>query len=488
VAVLGSDVSALAAASLCARRGLRTVVFTGHEPPASYHVGGHELPIAPLLWPTRPAALTQQVLTELGLALALRRKLQDAPLAPQVCAPDQRVSLCGGAAGWTRELRREAPECAATIEGILATLDGASSQAEPLWAEGSSFPPRGLWQRLRLRKRARRLDVQCREQWQLLRAAMGEASAKALLEAPASALAAVPGASPSELVLQLATWLGGTQRLPGGRRSLTDLLGDKLRGYGADIRLDRAARVVTRWNRAVGIHTELGDELEIRWLISAATPRSLAAMFEGAANRRLLPGESRRSMSVSRRFTLNVVVRRSALVPGMGPVIFQVDTPDRAGTTRLITIEDTGVPDHMVLSISGAAFDPARPSIAPLRELRAAWLEALGEVVPFFDRHVAFSHSPDLDDAPAVASGSPALDAPPALPPRLVSSRRIDPAGLLAFERPRTLRNLDFVGPWIAPGLGVDGEFIVATRAADRATTAAGAKRSYLRSETVGAG
>ena len=44
--VLGDDLAALVCATLCARRGLRTLVL-GDERPARYTLGPHKLPVEP---------------------------------------------------------------------------------------------------------------------------------------------------------------------------------------------------------------------------------------------------------------------------------------------------------------------------------------------------------------------------------------------------------------------------------------------------------
>jgi hypothetical protein len=51
--VLGDDLAALVCATLCARRGLRTLIL-GDDRPARYTLGPHKLPVEPAAWPTVP--------------------------------------------------------------------------------------------------------------------------------------------------------------------------------------------------------------------------------------------------------------------------------------------------------------------------------------------------------------------------------------------------------------------------------------------------
>ncbi|HEX7701186.1 MAG TPA: hypothetical protein VF403_10700, partial [Kofleriaceae bacterium] len=48
--VLGDDLAALVCATLCARRGMRTLIL-GDDRPARYNLGPHKLPLEPIVWP-----------------------------------------------------------------------------------------------------------------------------------------------------------------------------------------------------------------------------------------------------------------------------------------------------------------------------------------------------------------------------------------------------------------------------------------------------
>ena len=74
--------AALVCATLCARRGMRTLVL-GDDRPARYTLGPHKLPVEPPTWPAVTGSAGERVLKELHAELALRRKLREPKIAAQ---------------------------------------------------------------------------------------------------------------------------------------------------------------------------------------------------------------------------------------------------------------------------------------------------------------------------------------------------------------------------------------------------------------------
>ena len=107
--VLGDDLAALVCATLCARRGMRTLVL-GDDRPARYTLGPHKLPVEPALWPV-------------GRGLAGRARAQGAPrrarAAPQAARAEDRR-----AAGRART-------CASTSAPIGSPASSRASSATP---------------------------------------------------------------------------------------------------------------------------------------------------------------------------------------------------------------------------------------------------------------------------------------------------------------------------------------------------------------------
>src|SRR5688572_5549094 len=80
--VLGDDLAALICGTLCARRGMRTLVL-GTERPARYTLGPHKLPVEPMLWPVGTGSPSERVLKELHAEMTMRRKLREPRIAAQ---------------------------------------------------------------------------------------------------------------------------------------------------------------------------------------------------------------------------------------------------------------------------------------------------------------------------------------------------------------------------------------------------------------------
>ena len=161
--VLGDDLAALVCATLCARRGMRTLVL-GDDRPARYTLGPHKLPVEPALWPTRAGAAGERVLKELHAELALRRKLREPKIAAQLVAPDLRVDL--GADRLAGELEREVGP-RRRRPGSRAGSGPASSRACSIRCSASehAFPGVGFFERREVAKLAERVASEAGAWW-----------------------------------------------------------------------------------------------------------------------------------------------------------------------------------------------------------------------------------------------------------------------------------------------------------------------------------
>ena len=142
--VLGDDLAALVCATLCARRGMRTLVL-GDDRPARYSLGPHKLPVDPASWPTATGSAGDRVLKELHAEHAMRRKLREPKLAAQLVAPDLRIDL--GPDRLAGELEREVGKQAAAA--WLARWDASGDlarQVDPFVASEHAFPGVGFFE------------------------------------------------------------------------------------------------------------------------------------------------------------------------------------------------------------------------------------------------------------------------------------------------------------------------------------------------------
>jgi phytoene dehydrogenase-like protein len=161
--VLGDDLAALVCATLCARRGLRTLVL-GDDRPARYTLGPHKLPIDPVMWPTLPGSAADRVLKELHAELALRRKLREPKIAAQIVTPELRIDL--GADRLLGELEREVGKDAAAA--WVTRWDRASELArslDPMLGSEHAFPGVGFFERREIAKLAERANADASAWW-----------------------------------------------------------------------------------------------------------------------------------------------------------------------------------------------------------------------------------------------------------------------------------------------------------------------------------
>jgi hypothetical protein len=126
--------------------------------------------------------------------------------------------------------------------------------------------------------------------------------------------------------------------------------------------------------------------------------------------------------------------------------------------------------------------------------LRAALWNRLGEVMPFFERHLVLAHSPFEATAPQVPGGRGSYDVPRNLPLPMVpvwSTKAAEtPSDQIAgstLSYTTGLKNLTLTGEQVLPYLGVEGSLASGWSAAKVACAIAGKKKDYLRDETVGA-
>ncbi|HET9625634.1 MAG TPA: hypothetical protein VFP84_29910, partial [Kofleriaceae bacterium] len=142
--MLGDDLASLVCATLCQRRGMRTLVL-GDERPARYTLGPHKLPVEPATWPAVAGTAGERVLKELHAELALRRKLREPKIAAQLVAPDLRIDL--GVERLASELEREV---GARGKDWIARWDRAGEVArlfDPVLTAEHAFPGVGFFEK-----------------------------------------------------------------------------------------------------------------------------------------------------------------------------------------------------------------------------------------------------------------------------------------------------------------------------------------------------
>ena len=496
--VLGDDLAALVCATLCARRGLRTLVL-GDDRPARYQLGPHKLPVDPIMWPSAHGSAADRVLKELHAELALRRKLREPKIAAQIVAPELRIDL--GADRLGGELEREVGKEAAA--GWLQRWDRGSELArllDPMLANEHAFPGVGFFERREVAKLAERGAADAAAWWTELQGTASPAQLFGVWRHVAAIALRHPNPGPLAIARALDAWRTGPSPLRGDGDGIRELLVEKLTTAGGELRAGRVTELGISWGKVASLTLASGDELGAGQVVASRPPAELAELLGKKAPKRLT--ELAAGMGVvGYRYTLNIVLDEAGIPEHMAPTVAVVSAPDKdpvgdaAFSIHLGEADDTGrviATIAAVLQTDGAA-DPER-LVSKCTALRTGLWKRLGEVMPFFERHLVLAHSPFEATPPQVPGGRGSYDVPRNLPvamtpvwAAIAPTAGVEQVTAGALTYITGLKNLTLTGEQVLPGLGVEGTLASGWSAAKVACAIAGKKKDYLRDEVVGA-
>lgn len=491
--VLGDDLAALVCATLCARRGLRTLVL-GNDRPMRYTLGPHKLPVEPASWPTVAGSAGERVLKELHAELALRRKLREPKIAAQLVAPELRIDL--GADRLAPELEREV---GAQATEWLARWDRGGEIArlfDPALTSEHAFPGVGFFEKRELAKLTEHADEAARAWW-----ADAERDPHATLWRQLAAIALRhPAPAPIAIARAVDAWRAGPAALRGDGDAIRELFAEKLTTAGGEIRAGKVTELGVSWGKLTSLTLQSGDVIGTGQVVASRPPGELAELLGKKAPKRL--AELADSVSiVGYRYTLNIVLDEAGIPEHMAPTVAviaetdaaadQAPVGDAAFSIHLGETDDAGRVVATVAAIL-ASDGPIDPERVPARcaALRAGLWQRLGDVMPFFERHLVLTHSPFEATVPHAPGGRGSYDVPRNLPLAMAPIWRgqlAQTAETGALPYTTGLKNLTLTGDQILPCLGVEGSLAAGWSAAKIACAIAGKKKDYLRDEVVGA-
>lgn len=473
--------AALVCGTLCARRGMRTLVLG--DRPARYTLGPHKLPIEPVLWPVGPTSAAERVLKELHAEMALRRKLREPRIAAQIVAPDFRVDL-----GTDRIAGELVREIGAESEPLLARWQRGRDVArlmDPLFASEHAFPGVGFFERrevTRLTEQATAAADAWWSEWQ----AESHAALWHHLAAIAQRHPSPPAAS---IARALDAWHAGPPALRGDGDAIRELLLEKLTTAGGELRTGTVTDASVSWGKLSSLTLQNGDEIGAGQVVSSMPPAQLVELLGKKAPKKL--AELAETMQlVGYRYTFNIVIDAAGIPEHMAPTVAVIADPtkepigDVAFSIHLGETDDTG----RVIATIAATLPADEPldadRLAPkCMALRAGLWKRLGDVMPFFEKHLVLAHSPFEDSPPHVPGGRGSYDVPKSLPLAMSPVWKDNPQ----MSYISGLKNLTLTGDQILPGYGLEGALVAGWSAAKVTCALAGKKKDYLRDEVVGA-
>lgn len=446
VAIIGPDVGGAAAAALCSKKGLRTLMAPLQPVGAVRESEGWLLPGAnPMLPPLRQLSAAAGVLDEVGLGADLARQAAATQGAFQILSEKLRLSLPSDPARRKSELRRELSDVtAAEAEEGLDSLERLGRSWDRFLLEPPPWPPRGFFERRRVHKVVPPPPA-------LPEGLLGECLA-ALAPFAASL---VGDSAPEATAREASALLRAPLRLYGGAASLAQLLRDKSEAAGGDLVQGEVGQL--RIDRKNVVFQLGGSEVTVSCVVLACGAERIGALVQGGGRvERKIAEEA--ALQVQRKVTLaHYVVRpeglplaleESSLLLGhaMGPLAIAALPARRAKG------ETAGERVLTVARVSDAGFSDAEGLLALVRT-------ALEQVLPFFDRHIVHQAA-DLD---------------PLQPhPILMAHEDAEVIGLrpISAAHERVL----FASTATYPGFGLEGQILAARAAAAQALSLSGRK------------
>lgn len=496
VVVSGGDLACVITATLCARRGLRTLLLAPDGATGHYPLGPFRLPTEPVLWPKSSTAINR-VMRELRIDLAAKRKFRDVGLTTQVVATDFRVALTETLQA---ELNREIGD--ANSEPVIASWSASASAAralDVLVGDEHGFPGGGFFERRELAKLSSTVEraahgfaatwhktTETRAPWLVALAELWQG-----YPAPSTDDHNATRANNNDVMTARAldTLATGLLAMRSNADALRELMLERFTTAGGDVRVGRVTDCSVSWGKITGLTLNNGDQIgAAQWLFGLA-PTELVAVL-GKKVPRKLEDFAIAANIIGYRYTLNLVIDETGLPEGMAPNVISLPSPDHPGFW--LTVAEPDDKGRCVVAIAAIVTTGAPLSAEDQREeagrLRRKIWQQLETIMPFFERHVVVSHSPHDGWVPMAVGATP-FDAPrgyPILMRPIWQAGLEDSLGLAAMPYATGLKNLTLCGDQILPALGLEGDFVSAWTAAKIACATAGKKKDYLRDEVVG--
>ncbi len=501
VAVIGGQLSGLIAAALLGKRGRRVVLIDHGENTTFYRRGGLRLPLVPTLIPAVDSSpVMQKVHDELGVGPELRSASR--PLAPsfQAVLPHHRLDLFGDRQQLVAELGQEFPELSEPAARLFDRLFALDEQLSTFLAQTPPCAPANALERLRCRGLLRRTAAYDApfEAEALFDGIPADHPLREILLGPLAFFAHLYPDAPSTLhaVRLVARYFHGTI-------SFTDRLG------GLRAQLWQAAETAGVERRrgavvkAVRLHGGRLHAVELDGQKTETTADFFIANTFGPFHDLLPPHRlqaryglgHRRAQPSGSLLVVNLVVNREVIPRGMAEAVFLLNGrrkprgeagvdppllvrryPARRGEVG--KVHDGTALDDPTREVLSCAFPVQVADVAHAPErlaaLRQQALERVGRLVPFLRSHLRDTSLP---------TDTAGWELDSAAPPQRIDPWRLHPIfepperpwwGVACRAQATPFANLVHCGQDVLPGLGLEGEYLSGSAAAELLARRAG--------------
>ncbi len=468
VAVVGTEICALAAGAWLAHQGRRVVVLDDGEL-ESAPLGGFMVPRAPALFRLPASGPASVIFDKLGLRQDARRVVGDPVGIGVIADPEARFVLPVDRGARQKELARVYGM--ATGDSIAAALDGhALDGRDPVFEETTHLHVEGFFARRRTKSRLadpeRELQRTDASVDALVRAGFGPVLEAAVPFVQWSTTKSAAGMTGHIAAASLLTGsVAHSKEGLGLRSALFGLFAKVVQGHGGDVISDsRVEHVEVKRQKAVHIRTQGKNDYAVSAIIDGTRQRTLSERVQSEKH-------SQRSASLDKRVGQagGAVIVRWLVPRGMLPrgipvralMLFDDAEPALLGVYDDLPLEKPGQKSAVPTGLDEpVAVLLARRTERPTQEADADRLErCLSQLMPFADRaRVAHDRVYGADAAVTMPT------------------YRIDDAQNAFGGRSMktALKNVFRAGRDLCPGLGLEGELSAAMSCARAAESVLG--------------
>ncbi len=495
VVVLGARLSTLSAAALLAKRGFRVLVLGEGEPAPTYEVEDITLPRGPYTFLAAHSPVARRIFSELALHPTFRRRATSPDPVLQIAIPKHRFDLPASDEELVREIEREFPAVKRPIEDFHRETLRASDELDRLFERDLSWPPATFLERRELARLAahQRFDRDGGAR-DLLAELPEQHPFRLAVRAP---LAFATNADPEQTnalrtTRLYAARLRGAAALDGGWACLREMLVEKVRTHGGEVReREHANRIHINRQRATGVRLAAsGDTAGASFVIAGG---------DIASTLRLLPDRRPFEEVFERlgephprffRYVVSAVIEEEGVPVGMDrEVVLVRDQKKPLWGDNLLRVERFPADAAGRVILTSEALLPRRgveevPGY--LEAARERILRSIEELVPFLREHLLYVDSPHdgLDaEAPREKRLIPPLEPWTRGPEhmRAVYGYPVTTAlGTCAMPVRTPVKRLLLCNDQVVPSLGDEGELLAAWSAA-RIVTRSDRKKEWMR-------